>query len=137
MKRARKDRPAYAFIRVGNRLVADMDFDLGALDGVAEGEKVRVEVSQWRNRPRLRAYWATLRDCINATDFEGTPETLHTLLKMECGLVDYVKLPDGTVIKVPGSIALEALDEDQMVQFFRQAEKYLAEKIGFSREIAA
>ncbi len=132
----RKDKPPYAFIRIGNRLVADMDFDLGALEGVAEGEKVRVEVSQWRNRPRLRAYWATLRDCVNATGFEGTPETLHTLLKMECGLGEPVKLPDGRVVIIPGSIAIESLPEDEMIAYFRRAEKYLAETFGFARELA-
>ena len=51
-----KDKPVFAFIRRGNALVPELDYDLSALDGIAQGQRIKLEIKQWRNLDRLRAY---------------------------------------------------------------------------------
>jgi hypothetical protein len=135
-KRA-KDKPVYAFVRVGNSLVPEMEYDMGALETVPQGQRVKVEIQHWRNNDRLRAYWAMLRECIKATECAATETALHDTIKMGVGLVDYVNLRNGGISIVPSSIALGAMNEDDMVKYFRGAEKWLAENIGFASQRAA
>lgn len=60
---SKKDKPPYKFIFDGRGLVPEMEFDRQALAGLHVGQGVKVEIGQWRNLDRLRAYWATLNDC--------------------------------------------------------------------------
>lgn len=128
------ERPVYAFRRRGNALYPEMECDARALDGIAQGERVKVEIGQWRNHDRLRAYWAMLGDVIEATGQNITVTTLHEIIKLENGVVDLVRLPSGMTVAVPGSIALDKLPEAEMVAFFRKAEEWLAKTYGFVSE---
>lgn len=132
-----KEKPTYAFVRRGNALLPELDFDLGALEGIAQGERVKLEIKQWRNSDRNRAYWAMLADVIAATDCALSPERLHDLIKLETGLVELVRLPNGMKVALPGSIAFDKLSEQEFVTFFRSAEKWLAETYGYVREAKA
>jgi hypothetical protein len=135
---ARKpDKAVYAFIRQGNILKPEMEFDLRALDGVANGQRVRIEVKEWRNLDRLRAYWSLLGDAIAATGAAISPERLHDVIKLESGLVDLVRLPNGMTVAIPASIALDKMDEPEFIAFFQSAEEWLARVYGFVSERAA
>lgn len=136
-RRKRKDKPVYAFVRRGNFLAPDMDFDLRALDGITQGQKVRLNIEHWRNHDRLRAYWATLHDVIDATDCAATAEQLHEVIKIELGFGDPIALPDGRVILLAGSIALENMPEDAFIAYFQRAEEWLARHYGYVKERAA
>jgi hypothetical protein len=47
---ARKpEKPVYAFTRRGEGVFPDMEYDASALAGIAEGQRVKVEIKQWRN----------------------------------------------------------------------------------------
>lgn len=126
-----RDEQPYAFIRKGNALVPEMDIDLSALDGVAEGQRVRLSIKQWRNLSRLRAYWAMLRDCISATECAANVTLLHAEIKLNVGLVERVRFK-GHVVEIPASIAIEAMKEDDMIAYFASAERYLAEAYGYA-----
>ncbi len=133
---AKKEKPTYAFVRQGNRLVPEMDFDTHALDGIAQGERVKVNIGQFRNNPRLRAYWQMLQDVLDATDCAPSAEKLHEVIKLETGHVDLVRVGTMTVA-IPGSIAFDKISEAEMVKFFREAEMFLARHYGWAREEAA
>lgn len=124
------DRPIYAYRRKGNSLVPDMEFDLRALDGVGQGEQVRVEVKRFRNLGRHRLYWAMLSKVIDATDCAPNAEHLHSAIKLELGYGTPVRLGNGMTVLVPGSIAFEAMDETTFQGFFDRAAAYLAEQYG-------
>lgn len=132
MKRAKPERSVYAFIRRGNALFPEMDFDIRALDGVANGQRVRIEVKEWRNADRLRAYWSVLHEVVDATGANNlTAEKLHEVLKLENGVVDLIRLPSGMTVAIPGSIAFEKMSEPEFIEFFRKAEAWLAETYGY------
>lgn len=133
-KAARKDKPIYAFIRQGNTLRPEMAFDLRALDGVANGQRIRLEIREWRNLDRLKAYWSLLHEAIEATGAAITPEKLHEVIKLETGHVDLIRLPNGMTVAIPASIALDKMTEPEMVAFFQSAEEWLARVYGFVSE---
>ena len=131
------EKPAYAFQRVNNSLVPEMSFDLAALDGIAQGERVQIQIKQWRNSGRNRAYWSILSDVVAACGLTLTPEKLHEVLKLENGVIELVRLPTGMTVAIPGSISFEKMTEQEFVDFFRKAEMWLGETYGYSREGAA
>ncbi|MBA8846223.1 hypothetical protein HD884_002165 [Ochrobactrum intermedium] len=134
---SKREKPVYGFIRKGNSLVPAMEFDMAALDGVAQGELVNIEIKQFRNTLRLRAYFAVLREVINACDLPYTKEKLHEIIKLQNGVIDPVTLPSGLTIAIPGSISFEKMSEAEFQSFFKKAEKWLAETYGYVREEVA
>ncbi len=131
---SKREKPVYGFVRKGNSLVPAMEFDMAALDGVAQGELVNIEIKQFRNTSRLRAYFAILREVINACDLPYTKEKLHEILKLQNGVIDPVTLPSGLTIAIPGSISFDKMSEAEFQSFFKKAEKWLAETYGYVRE---
>lgn len=125
--------PVYAFIRRGDALVPEMDFDCRALDGIANGQRVRVEIKEFRSLPRLRAYWAMLNEVVKATECAPSAEKLHEAMKLELGIVDLVKVGKMTVA-IPGSIAFHKMTEAEMVEYFQIAERWLAQTYGWVPE---
>ena len=124
------EKPVYAFIRQGNALLPELEMDSRALEGIANGQRVRVEIKEFRSAPRLRAYWAMLHEVVAATECAPSAERLHEAMKLELGIVDLVKVGTMTVA-IPGSIAFDKMDEPEMVEWFRIAERFLAEKYGY------
>lgn len=131
MKRAKAETPVYAFYRYGDCLWPDMDMDRRALDGINPGQRVRVEIKRWRNSSRNRAYWAMLGEVIEATECALSPERLHQVLKLENGCVELVQLPSGYKVAIPGSISFDEMSEPEFMEFFRRAERWLAETYGW------
>ena len=130
-----KDSPVYAFIRQGNHLVPEMAIDEAMLEGIAQGDRVIVEVKNGRSLGRLRAYWATLRDVLNATGCAPTVQTLHSAIKLETGLVERVRLSNGMSVAVPSSISFQQMSEPEMIQYFKNAEQWLAQEYGYTGRV--
>jgi hypothetical protein len=128
------DKPVYSFIRKGNVLMPEMDYDLRALDGVANGQRVRLEIREWRNLDRLRAYWSLLHEAVASTGMSIGAEKLHEVIKLETGLVDLIRLPNGMTVAIPSSIALDKMSEPEFITFFQSAEEFLARVYGFVSE---
>lgn len=133
------EKPVYSFVRKGNFLVPELDYDLRALDGVTNGQRVRVEIKEFRNASRARAYWAMLHDVVTATGAQLSAERLHEVLKIETGIVELIRLPTGMTVAIPGSIAFDRMSEPEFVAFFQAAEEWLARVYGFvsERKVAA
>lgn len=136
---ARKpEKPIYSFVRKGNALWPEMEYDIRALDGIAHGQRVRVEIKEWRNLDRLKAYWSMLHDCIAATGANNlSAERLHEVAKLMNGCVDVVMLPGGQPVAIPASIALDKMSEPEFIDFFRNVEAWLAKTYGFAPEARA
>jgi hypothetical protein len=134
MKRKTKDAPVYAFTRRGDALVPEFAYDCAALEGIAQGQRVKVSIDNWRNRDRLRAYWALISECVKATECAANAKALHAYVKLQCGIVDVIRLADGTEFAVPGSIAVEEMNEADMQAYFQATERFLASEYGFVAE---
>lgn len=133
---ARKpEKPVYSFIRRGDALVPEMEYDRRALDGIAQGQRVRVDLKEWRNLDRLKAYWSMLHEVVAATGANGlTAERLHEVAKLQNGCVDVVMLPSGMPVAIPSSIALDKMSEPEFIAFFQKVEAWLAETYGWVSE---
>lgn len=129
----KREKAVYAFIRKGSGLVPEMEYDARALEGISQGQRVRIEVKEFRNLGRLRAYWAMLHEVVQATECAASAEQLHEAMKLELGIVELVKVGHLTVA-IPGSIAFDKMSEPEMVEWFRIAEKWLADKYQYVRE---
>lgn len=134
---SKKDKPVYGFVRKGNSLVPAMAFDLAAIEGIAQGELVKVEIKQFRNVQRHRAYWATLQDVIDACGLDYNSEKLHDLIKLQNGVVDLLTLPSGMTVAIPASISFDKMSEADFQAFFLKAEAWLAKTYGYVRQEAA
>jgi hypothetical protein len=134
MKRKTKDGPIFAFIRKGNSLIPEFAYDAAALDGIAQGQRVRLSLEHWRNLDRLKAYWMLLTECLAATECAPSKEALHQFCKIKCGLGEPISMPNGDVIIVPGSVAIDRLTEDGMISYFQNVERLLAVEFGFVKE---
>jgi hypothetical protein len=119
------EKPVYAFIRQGNSLRPEMQYDLQALEGIEQGQRVKVEIKQWRDMDRLKAYWATLQDCIDATGCAASKEALDAYI------VDTIRLANGFLVGVPRAINTRQCDEPEMIAFFNAATELLARDFGY------
>jgi len=134
----RPEKPIYSFVRKGNALVPELDYDLRALDGVANGQRVRVDIKEWRNLDRLKAYWSMLHDCIAATGANNlSAERLHEVAKLMNGCVDVVMLPSGQPVAIPASISLDKMTEPEFIEFFRKVEEWLGATYGYAQQARA
>lgn len=129
----RPDKPVYSFLRKGNYLVPELEYDVHALDGVAQGQRVRVEIKEFRNVARLRAYWSMLHEVVAATGANRlTAERLHEVAKLQNGCVDVIMLPSGLPVAVPSSIALDKMTEAEFVAFFEKVREWLSATYGYT-----
>jgi len=127
----RPEKPVYAFIRHGNSLRPEMQYDMQALVGIEQGQRVKLEIRQWRNMDRLRAYWATLQDCIDATGCSPSKEALDAYIRPAVKFVDTIRLANGFLVGVPRAINTRECDEPEMIAFFEAASELLARDFGY------
>lgn len=128
---AKTEKPVYAFIRRDNALIPEMQYDLQALDGIEQGQRVKLEIKQWRNMDRLKAYWATLQDCIDATGCSPSKEALDAYIRPAVKFVDTIRLANGFLVGVPRAINTRQCDEPEMIAFFNAATELLAREFGY------
>lgn len=127
----RTEKPVYAFIRRGNSLVPEMQYDCQALDGIENGQRVKIEIKQWRNMDRLKAYWATLQECIDATGCAPSKEALDAYIRPAVNFVDTIRLANGFLVGIPRAINTRQCEEPEMIAFFNAATELLAREFGF------
>lgn len=109
-------------------LQRDSGLILRPVDGLSERElerfpmrrPLKVKIVRARSNPNLRHYWACLHAFEDATG-KCAAAALHELLKIECGLTTAMRLANGEIRLVPDSIAFERLDEQDFIQFKRNA----------------
>lgn len=128
------EKPVYAFVLRGSALVPEMAYDSQCLAGIAQGQRVKVEIRNWRNLDRLRAYWATLQDCIDATGCAPSKEALDAYVRPAVGFVDAIRLASGHFVGVGRPINTRECDEPEMIAFFESVNELLAREFGFVSE---
>ena len=77
---------------------------------------------------------ALLHDVVEAKGTVLTAERLHEVLKLENGVIDTVRLPNGITVAIPGSISFDKMSEAEFVSFFAKAQEWLARTYGFVPE---
>ena len=125
-----KDAAPIFMIRKGNSLAPEMRADLERIEAIKQGDRVRVEIKQSRSIPKLRLYWRMLSYVVEATECAANSETLHSAIKLELGYGTPVKLRNGMMVLVPGSIAFESMDEPTFNAFFQRAQEWIAKTYG-------
>lgn len=126
-----KEKPVYLFERVGNALKPVMEYDLGALEPIGQGERVTIRIVQVRHGGRHRAYWRMLSEVKKACGIEYSVDKLHEIAKLANGVVDVAILPSGKTMVTPGSIAFDQMSEPEFQDFFKNVEMWLANVYGW------
>lgn len=129
-----KSKPVYAWVYRNGALWPEMEYDRQAVVGMKEGQRVKLNISQWRNLDRLRAYWCTLQDCVDATGCAPTKEALDAYVRSAVGHVDAIRLANGMMVGIARPINTRKCDEPEMIAFFQAVEEYLASEFGFVSE---
>jgi len=104
--------------------------DIASFEALKPGEPVEITIKQRRSLPQLQAYWSMLQRVVEATDAFPTAEKLHEALKMDLGYTTPLKTLSGDVFLVPDSVAFNKMSAPDFRDYFKRAEKLLAEKFG-------
>lgn len=114
---------------VEGKLQPHANYDREMLDGLQNGETIRIQISRYRSQPRHRLYWVILRQVVKNTNFFTSEKNLHHTLLVGCGVVEPVMSPDGDITFMPSSTAFDAMDEDDFKPYFDRAMEIITTKI--------
>lgn len=91
-----------------------------------------VEITfKYRRIPeKLRLYWWFLGYVNEATDAYPNTVKLHDAIKRHLGYVTVERKLNGDEVEVVDSIAMSAMDEHEFGEFFKRAERLIAEHFG-------
>lgn len=89
-----------------------------ALRKIKHGAVIQVEIKQPRNVQHHRLYWALMSLIAENTERYPDAESVSDAVKISVGLRTRIKLPDGTVGFIPGSIAFHKMDQDEFSKFY-------------------
>ena len=102
------------------------------LQGLSKTQDVEVTFKYRRIPEQLRAYWWFLSYVVEATEAYPTAEHLHEAIKFALGYVKQMVTLAGEIIVVPDSVALSAMDGQEFTEYFKKAEKLIAERFGIA-----
>lgn len=99
------------------------------LERLPQGKTLRArDITQPRSRPRNRLYWALLHlTSDNLTDVPAS--SLHEWLKVRLGITVAIPLKNGKTDYVPGSIAFDAMSEEDFAPYLDRVVTLLTEEI--------
>src|SRR5690606_314009 len=106
-------------IRRGGALIPTDDAGLEAMRALKEGEAAMVTLTKSRNIRFHRLFFGLLNKVAQNSVY--SPEELLGVVKLATGHYLPVKLPDGTIIRIPGSISFAKMDEPAFRQFWERA----------------
>jgi len=129
----KSEAPEFYAIRVGGVLKPEFQADLTALERFPQGQRIKLTLSTGRSPSRLRWYWSFLHKIVEATECTPDVESLHTLIKMECGYTVPAKVK-GYIINLPRSISFSSMSEETFAKFCSDAEKFIATTYGLTAE---
>jgi hypothetical protein len=119
--------------RHGSHLVPCTAFDAEMVEELGNGD-IEVSFRNRRSNEQLRAYWAYLGDVVAATECYPNSERLHDALKWAMGYTSQMILLNGEIVTVVDSVALSRMTAIEFTEFFRHAQRLIAERFGFSKE---
>lgn len=89
-----------------------------ALQKLANGATVMVELKQPRNARHHRLYWALMSVvCQNQERYPDT-YTLHSAIKIAAGIRTEFELPNGVKGYIPGSVSFSKMDQTEFSAFY-------------------
>lgn len=100
--------------------------------GLSQMKEIEITFKYRRVPEKLRLYWWFLSYVIEATDAYPTSEKLHDAIKRHLGYVTIEKKLNGDEVEVVDSVAMSAMDELDFGEFFKRAERLIAEHFGIS-----
>lgn len=129
----KSETPEFYCLRKGSALYPEMGADLRMLEAFPQNQRIKVMLSTGRSPSRLRWYWSFLHKIVEATEATPDVESLHTLIKMECGYTVPAKVK-GYIINLPRSISFSSMSEETFSKFVSDAEKFIATTYGLTAE---
>lgn len=100
-----------------------------ALAEIGQSEVVRVEVRRVRNVQHHRKFFALLNAVFPHQQVYPTLDAFRAALSVALGHGEQVKLPDGRIIIVPGSIAFSKMDQSAFDEFYKRAVELVLTRI--------
>lgn len=91
------------------------------------GDILQIEVKKPRNVLHHRKYWALITKVWENQERYETVEQLHNALKIAAGIYEPLTMPNGTVHKIPGTIAFNEMDQIAFGQFYDRVCDLIAE----------
>lgn len=120
--------------RQGDKLAGEMQMDRDAIAKFKVGDRIKVVLHTGRSPSRLRFYWQMLGKLVDATDCAPNAEALHSVIKLDLGYANPVRLRNGMTVLVPGSIAFDRMTEQEFGNFLDRAIAWVAQHYGVTPE---
>lgn len=100
-----------------------------ALAKIKRGDVVEVSIKQRRNMKLLRKFWKLMEVVHHNISHEQYPtkESLAEALKIDCGIRQEVRLIDGRLGFIAGSIAIDALTQAEFSDFYERCVRVLCQ----------
>jgi hypothetical protein len=130
MSKSDKERRICIVTRKGSALVPVSRDDEEIICGLSQMKEIEISFKYRRVPEQLRAYWWFLSYVVEATDAYPTAEKLHEALKFALGYTSQMVTLSGEIVTIPDSVALSAMDGIEFTEYFRRAEKLIAERFG-------
>lgn len=104
-------------------LVPFNDAARDAMGEIAVGAIVRVRATKPRSGPHSRKFWALMDAVADAADErEGwTAKRAANVVKILTGHTEIVRMPDGSLVEWPASIAFDKMDQAEFNRFYEKA----------------
>jgi hypothetical protein len=116
----------------GNTLIPVSLADEEIISGLTFGKEIEITFKHRRIPAQLRAYWWFLSYVVEATDAYPTAEHLHDALKFALGYTRQMVTLSGEIVIVPDSVALSAMDGLEFTEYFKRAQRLIAERFGIA-----
>lgn len=127
-----KKRPT-AIVRLSQgRLAPVTAWDAELLADCKDGQEFDLVRRSPRSAPHNGMYWAQLGLIVKATELFPTSDHMHRWIKYGLGYaVDIVHPKTGEVLaKTVDSTAFDKMDQAEFNEFYRQAERLIAQELG-------
>lgn len=99
-----------------------------AMSRVKLGDVVQMSIRRRRSLQWHRLYWGGLVTLI-AENSSYSADEVHALLRLRTGLVSEIRERDGTVWRVPDSIAFDRMSADAWEDYWRRVERYVLDEL--------
>lgn len=96
------------------------------------GMRIGAKINTSRSHAAHAHYWLVVNTAAEGMGYD--PAALHEALKVACNVVDTVKLLDGKLIRIPGSMSYDAMNAEQFKAYAKEAYRVLEEKLEMSIE---
>lgn len=131
---AKNEKPPIYCLRRGNALTPEMQVDADLIQRLPVGQRIKVTIHTGRSPARLRFYWQLLGKLVDATDCAPNAEALHSVIKLDLGYANPVRLKSGMTVLVPGSIAFDRMTEQEFGNFLDRAIAWIGTNYGVTPE---